>query len=334
MTREDKARVRDRSGITAASLAAEAATLVPPPIAKPISGSTQSRHMATVKVFDRFLADRQVFVNGERVNSWETWHEKSLAFPVKNVIGAFLMTYLKSAKGRHGGPIFKQSLKSFWLVFCAAWRRTTGWGASRSSREEGLEWVLELADKKKLPDVKKDCAKLTRPSLMAMFSGIWDEAFSYSLRYRIAIATFVAFAAQTGLRPSSMVRARILISTKTDTGITKVKSLPSVLSDDPAFEKRMGARYGYFEIWAHPARQAGNPNELFGFYRTPWAKTKGGEKAMPLIPGPTATSSTLIMVVISLVLDGYMSVQEFRAIFDPATLGSQSWIRVKLPAAW
>jgi hypothetical protein len=112
--------------------------------------------------------------------------------------------------------------------------------------------------------------------------------------YRLAIMIFIALASQTGLRPGS------------------------ILADGGETAKRMGARYGYFDLYALRNATPGAPNHIIGYYTPKWGKTATTRgKSFPLVSTPHPRCSAQILVLMKLRMDGGMTDEELKNVFDP-----------------
>lgn len=111
----------------------------------------------------------------------------------------------------------------------------------------------------------------------------WAEDVTLCLRERLAIITFIAISVQTASRPYLNI------------------SICTLRGD----LRKTGALHGEFDIWIRRSAVAGQPNELLGFFVPRWGKTKRNwNQPLPLPPGPTWASSSIIMVLICLCVAG------------------------------
>lgn len=262
----------------------------------PLAPATKARQRQIAQTFDNFVsAPRNIVDKGHRIESLDEWISRDCGFPPPTVIQPFLMFWFAGAKGKKGGQVQSDSVLNFWRDFCSVYRRRSGVTVTPAERQPGHDQCIHMIKTNSLSGPQYKVAQLGKDSISTLQSLVMSSAFVIaSWTCRLFILLFINLASQTGSRPSTMLKP----SGARTSGM-------------------MGARYGCFSLYAE-RDASGGPNHIHGYYTPSWGKTSWTRGvSYPLPPTPDLRSSTVVILLLCLRLDGGISERDLRNVFDP-----------------
>jgi hypothetical protein len=288
-----KVNYAERHGISIDSLIRTVRALSPPTVHEPITASTSAKHAAAIIWFDSALketSEKGLLVKGHFCQSLNDYSRLAKTFPDHAAIMLYLRFRLVSSEGRKTRYVIGSTLKQWWHDLAGAWTRLHGYTAGKSTREKGIDFCKALAQTYSLSIAPTKRANLSVKTVLALHHRVWVHP-EWTFLNRLAIATYMSLAGQTGLRISSLI-------------YTVPSSRDAIYSDFILYVSR--AKDGLLQV--------------FGYYRVPFSKGCK-EQIVALGQGLTCSTTAGLMVILSYIAHGGAGVKEMQDMFSSVKQG-------------
>lgn len=261
---------------------------------KSIKQSTEREHQRVITHFDEFILEKcggRLIIDGKSCKSFS--EAAAAGFPSVDTMKDFLQDFINTTTGRNNTKILAGGFRLAWRQLCAQWGRARGDALEKAFLEPYNRMADELY--KTLPQ-SQTVRGITIEAVGVIQSEMLDASLTYTWLDRVSSLTATSVATQTSLRPNSI-------------GIPK--------GVDPASS---GIRFDNFQIIVCPRAGGSGPNMLLAWVKPEWSKTSWSDKFYPVAEAPTIANCSPLWVLAVYFLQGHMSAETFRALFDRKTL--------------
>lgn len=323
-----------------------------------ISVTTPADQDYAIAMFDEAMEHmnkNNIFPEGVRsVASFDDWRRLHGTFPVE-VSKQYLNYFASTSRDALGNLSHVNVVIGLWHAFCAAWERISGKKLPNYILNDGIDWCNSIQGVIQLPNHSPQRAYMHREALQALSFEIWKEKYPLSLRERVSMTTFLALGIETGVKGGSILMPKASYIKQLQLQ-AQGQSILGRIDRQASRHLTIGSCYGNFVIHVIkrlPINGMLGPNLLVGYYTPTWAKERTGKPAISKDEAnrrrklkrsrrpkshvighqPVLSQDALVLVLISLVLDGGLTVEQLDEVLHPRFVGDKTCVTFEVPEA-